>query len=83
MYKFEFGGLTMVKRTFATKWEDVIPRDATGGFVGLDYTCPYCHYDNAEVIYIDAGNIGKIDTDFETDQVCKICGKDVIVVCQY
>lgn len=41
--------------------------------------CPYCHYDNHELILIGADNIDKIDNNFETDQMCKICRKDVIV----
>ena len=71
----------MTKRTIATKW-DLFSRDETGGLGFLDYTCPYCHWDNDETILIGAGNLDKIDNDFETDQVCAICGKDVIIECR-
>lgn len=71
----------MTKRTIATNW-DVIRKDITGAFGNLDYTCPYCHYDNYEMIFIGAKNIDKIATDFETDQVCKICQKDIIIECR-
>lgn len=71
----------MAKRTIATNWE-VIVRDETGAMVNIDYTCPYCHYDTGELIAIGADDVDKIDGSFETDQVCVICGKDVIIECQ-
>jgi len=71
----------MTKRTIATNW-DVVSKDTTGAFGSLDYNCPYCHYDNYEMIFIGTKNIDKIANDFETDQVCKICQKDVIIECR-
>ena len=71
----------MAKRTIATNF-NVDSKDETGAFVSLNYDCPYCHYDNYELILIGASNLDKIANDFETDQVCKICGKDVIIECR-
>jgi hypothetical protein len=72
----------MAKRTIATKCE-VIARDKTGTLVNINYTCPYCHCNTGELILIGTGNINKIDSDFETDQVCGICNKDVIIQCRH
>ncbi|WP_407272441.1 hypothetical protein [Radiobacillus sp. PE A8.2] len=71
----------MGKRTIAKNWDEV-NKDSTGCFVSVDYTCPHCDYDNYEMILVGADNIDKMDEDFETDQVCKICGEDVIVECR-
>jgi len=72
----------MAKRTIATNWVVVGGKDETGAMVNIDYTCPYCHYDTGELIFIGAGNVDKIDSGFETDQVCGTCGKDVIIECR-
>lgn len=71
----------MAKRTIATNFE-VIVKDETGAMVNIDYTCPYCHYNTGELITIGSDNVEKIDSDFETDQVCGVCGKDVIIECR-
>jgi hypothetical protein len=71
----------MVKRTIATNWV-VVSKDETGAMVNIDYVCPYCHYDTGELILIGAGNVAKIDNGFETDQVCGVCEKDVIIECR-
>ena len=71
----------MAKRVTATNWE-VIGKDETGAMVNIDYTCPYCHYATGELISIGASNVGKVDSGFETDQVCGICDKDVIIECR-
>ena len=72
----------MAKRTIATNWVVVGGKDETGAMVNIDYMCPYCHYDTGELIFIGAGNVDKIDSGFETDQVCGICGKDIIIECR-
>ena len=72
----------MVKKAIATKFE-VIIKDKTGAMVNIDYICPYCHYNTGELITIGPDNVGKIDNSFETDQICGICEKDVIVQCVY
>jgi len=71
----------MAKRTIATNWV-VVSKDETGAFVNIDYTCPYCHYDTGELILIGADNVDKIDSSFETDQVCGVCGEAVIIECR-
>lgn len=71
----------MAKRTRATNWE-LIGKDETGALVNLDYKCPYCEYDTGDLISIGSTNVDKIDGPWETDQVCPICGKDVIVECR-
>ena len=70
----------MAKRCTATNWT-VVTKDATGAFVSISFSCPYCHFDTGELILIGASNLDKIDSSFETDQVCEICGKDVIIEC--
>jgi len=71
----------MARRTVATEWE-IVTRDSTGAFVSLEFTCPYCHIHNAEVILIGSTNTHIIDNSFETDQVCWSCQKPVIVECR-
>lgn len=71
----------MANKAIATSWT-VDTKDETGAFVSLHYTCPHCHYANSELILIGASNIDKIDNGFETDHVCGICGKDVIIECR-
>jgi hypothetical protein len=71
----------MAKRTIATNWE-VISRDETGAMVNIDYTCPHCHFDTGEMILIGAGNVDKIDSGFETDQVCSVCDEGIIIECR-
>ncbi|GAA0109266.1 hypothetical protein [Clostridium tertium] len=71
----------MAKRVVASNWTVVI-KDETGAFVNIDYNCPYCHLDSGELISIGANNLDKINSSFETDQVCCICGKDVIIECR-
>lgn len=72
----------MAKRAIATNWVEVVKRDETGAIVNIDFTCPYCHFDTGELILIGGGNIDKIDSGFETDQVCGICGKKIIIECR-
>jgi hypothetical protein len=60
----------MVKRTIATNWVEIVKRDETAALVNIDYSCPYCHMSTGEIILIGASNFNKIDSGFETDQVC-------------
>lgn len=60
-----------------------MPKDETRAFISLDYNCPYCHYHNAELILIGASGVPTTDSNFETDQVCGICSKEVIVECRF
>jgi len=70
----------MAKKIIATHW-NIIIKDETVSFVIIDYNCPYCHFDTGELILVGAGNLDKINKSFETDQVCSVCGKDVIIEC--
>jgi len=71
----------MAKRTTATNWEIVV-RDEGGALVNIDYVCPNCGYSTGELISIGAANADCLDGPWETDQVCGICGKDVIIACE-
>ena len=68
----------MTKRTIATNW-DVVSKDTTGAFGSLDYNCPYCHYDNYEMIFIGTKNIDKIANDFELEyrEVSALTGENI------
>lgn len=70
----------MVRRTTAINWE-VIVRDGTGAMVNIDYVCPYCNTATGEFISIGVSDVDKIDSSWETDQVCGICDKNVIIEC--
>lgn len=71
----------MAKRTVATSWNLIGDKNETGAMIDLNYTCPYCHFETGDIIFIGPANVDKIDGGFETDQVCGICDKDVIVEC--
>lgn len=71
----------MVKRTIATNWSLICEKDETGAMIDLSYTCPHCHFETGDIIFIGSANVDKIDGGFETDQVCGICDENVIVEC--
>ena len=71
----------MAMRTIATNWE-VFSKDETGALVNINYTCPNCNFATGDMILIGAGNVDKVDRSFETDQVCGICNKEVIIECR-
>lgn len=71
-----------MKSTIATKWDLPVGKDETGALVQIDFICPYCHFNDNQMILIGATNLDKIDNGFETDQVCGICGKKVIIECR-
>ena len=70
----------MSRRTTATSWE-IVNRDSTGAMVNIDYVCPHCGFDTGNFILIGAENVDKLDGPWETDQVCEVCDKDVIIEC--
>lgn len=72
----------MAKRVVATSWDIIGDKNETGVMIDLSYTCPYCHFEAGDLILIGPDNADKIDGGFETDQVCNICDKDVIVECR-
>lgn len=71
----------MSKRTVATNW-DLVAKNESGASIDLSYICPYCHFEAGDIIFIGSSNVDKIEGDFETDQVCDICGRNVIVECR-
>jgi rubredoxin len=71
----------MSNRTIAKSYK-VNDRDDTGVFVDLDFTCPHCDFENSKFILIGAKDFDKIDNDFETDQECQYCKKEIIVECR-
>ena len=70
----------MAKRTTATSWE-IIVKDESGAMINVNYICPYCGMATGELIQIGAYNLDKLDGSWETDQVCGICDKEIIIVC--
>jgi len=72
----------MSKRTNATDFT-ILGKDETGATIDLGYICPYCHNSNGGVIFTGASANNDIDSNFETDQICDWCGKDIIVECRY
>ena len=70
----------MSKRTSTSDFS-VLSKDETGALISLGYDCLYCHTNNGKVIHTGANS--NIDNDFETDQRCDFCDKDVIVECRY
>ena len=70
----------MAKRTTATNWE-IIVKDENGAIINVNYICPHCHLSTGNIVNIGAHNLYKIEGQWETDQVCEICNKDVIVQC--
>ena len=68
----------MAKRTTSTS-VDYISTDETGAMVSFSNDCPYCHFATGEMIFVGATGLGAVNSGFETDQVCGVCGKDVII----
>lgn len=71
----------MRKRTTATDWEMIV-RDETGAMVNVDYICPHCGLVAGNLISIGAADASKLEDDWETDQVCEVCGGEVTVECK-
>lgn len=70
----------MNKRTKAENFSK-ISADETGILMNITFVCPYCHYETGGLIL--TGPNCNVDSDFETDQTCDICGKNVIVECRH
>lgn len=66
----------MARRTTATSWSEVIGGDDTGSLVDLNYICPHCQCAPGALIFIGGKDL---DPPWETDQVCGVCDRDVIV----
>lgn len=69
-------------RVVASSWEEVGSRDETGPIVNISYTCPKCNMNTGNIILISARGLNKIDSGFETDQDCEICGKSLTIECR-
>ncbi len=54
--------------------------DNTGGFVFVDWYCPYCNGYNAGM-YFSSKSVVLAD-DFELDHECDDCGKMVTIICE-
>lgn len=65
-------------RATSVSWSS---RDETGAIMSIEFDCPYCHFPSGELIYIGPTGVDSVDSPhgFETDQVCGICDKPVIV----
>lgn len=70
----------MAERKRADSYE-VICRDETGALLSLDYTCPYCEFENHVLTTVKAEETHYLDDKFETDQTCEWCNEEVIVEC--
>jgi len=56
-----------------------ISKDSTGGFISVDWHCPYCGGYNAGFYY--TSNVEALGSSFEVDHDCEDCGKTVTIEC--
>ena len=70
----------MAKSVTASNWE-VVVKDDSGAMVNIDFTCPHCGYSTGVFISVGAHGAGCLEGSWETDQVCPVCNKDVIIHC--
>lgn len=56
-----------------------IAKDSTGGFISVDWHCPYCGEYNAGFYF--TSNIESLGNSFEVDHDCDNCGKTVTIEC--
>ncbi len=70
----------MSTRVKASTWE-LIGADETGAMINIEYRCPLCKYKTGELIFVGPDNLSKINSDFETDQVCGICDEPLTIEC--
>ena len=54
--------------------------DSTGGFVSVDWTCPYCNEENYGLYF--SSNANAMSHDFEIDHECDSCKKIVTIECR-
>ncbi len=54
--------------------------DSTGGFIGVDWDCPYCGGYNAGIYFSNNAEI--LGSDFEMDHKCEDCNKMVTIECR-
>lgn len=56
-----------------------ITKDSTGGFISVDWHCPYCGEYNAGFYF--SSNAAALNDSFEVDHNCDSCGKMVTIEC--
>lgn len=56
-----------------------VTTDSTGGFVSVDWYCPYCEEYNAGFYF--SSNEDILNGDFEIDKECGNCNKIVTIEC--
>lgn len=66
-----------MKRVYGTNVKTAV--DSTGGFVSVDWFCPYCKGYNAGLYF--SSNAEAFGGAFEIDHSCEKCGKTVTIVC--
>ena len=57
-----------------------VTTDSTGGFVSVDWYCPYCEEYNAGFYF--SSNADILNGDFEIDKECCSCNKMVTIECR-
>lgn len=53
--------------------------DSTGGFISVDWTCPYCNMYNAGYYFRD--DSAALTNSFEIDEECDVCEREVTIQC--
>lgn len=53
--------------------------DSTGSIISADWECPYCEYENHDLVY--SSTEADADNGFEMERDCGWCDKTVIVEC--
>lgn len=53
--------------------------DSTGGFICVDWDCPYCGDYNAGFYFSSKGSL--LANDFEVDHECENCGRMLTIEC--
>ncbi len=57
-----------------------VKKDDTGGFVSVDWHCPYCGGYNAGLYFTTKDDV--LEYSFEVDHECCDCGETVIIECE-
>lgn len=67
------------RRVYADDWK--MSHDETGALGDIVFTCPYCSAMTSNMLVASVPRSEILRCDFETDQQCSQCDKDVVVVC--
>ena len=57
-----------------------VTTDSTGGFLSVDWYCPFCGEYNAGFYF--SSNVDVLSGDFEIDKECESCNKIVTIECR-